>query len=141
MIEFTKHCEKTTAIVYDIEKDMRIESVGTEQYRGILTYKYCLEYYVNRSRYTTYITESNRGSPRDDMLKAEANAEIIDPKYEIGDEFTIYYNTEDPNDCRKNIGYASQTTLNIFAAIIIGLRVLILSKYIIDYNKEKIDLE
>lgn len=139
MLEFTKHCDETTATVYNIDKRTSSYSLGTgedKRYEGRVNYIYDVEYFVEGSRYTAYFSESHRGSGNS-HAQAESSAESHKPNHKIGDEFNIYYNTENPEDWRRNIGYFPDNVLNIFAFIIIGLRGVILGKSIMDYNKEK----
>ena len=107
-----------------------------QKYEGRVNYSYGLEYFVDGLRYTAHFSETHTGSG-EDRVRAERSAESHKPNYKIGDEFTIYYNTENPEDWRRDIGYFPDNVLNIFAFIIIGLRGFILGKSIMDYNKEK----
>ena len=139
MLEFTKYCKETTAIVYNIDKRTSSYLSGTgeyERHEGRVNYIYDVEYFAEGSRYTAYFSEIHRGSGSS-STDAEFSAERHKPKYKIGDEFTIYYNTENPEDWRRDIGYFPDNVLNIFAFIIIGLRGFILSKSIRNYRKQE----
>ena len=136
MLEFTKHCDETTATVYDFDKEVDWMPRSDDKEGAIARHKYWFEYYVDEARYSdrfdeTYTTSSSS------KATAMGNAERRKPTYKIGDEFTIYYNTENPEDWRRDILYFPDNVLNIFAFIIIGLRGFLLGKSIIDYNKEK----
>lgn len=138
MLEFTKHCKETTATVYNIDKSLTSYLSGDDTWRAELTYIYDVEYFVDESRYSAYFSDESYSSSDDDCISAESKVESMHkPKHKIGDAFTIYYNTENPEDWRRDIGYLSDKGLNIFAFIIIGLRVFVLGKAIMDYNKEK----
>lgn len=140
MLEFTKHCKETTATIYDIDKRTRsyLSSAGeNERYTGTVTYTYSIKYYVDGLYYTAYFSDTHRSSGSS-FADAEYSAETNHkPRHKIGDEFTIYYNTENPEDWRRDIGYFPDKVLNIVAFIIIGLRGFILGKSIVNYNKEK----
>lgn len=71
---------------------------------------------------------------------AKSKADSAKPKYNVGDKFTLYYNTREPKDWRWNIEYASENSITIYAIIIIGFRAYGIIKGIIDYKKEKRDL-
>ena len=58
-------------------------------------------------------------------------------KYNVGDELTIYYNTKNPEEWRRDISYASEESFIIIAVIILGLRIFGLTKSII--NKKLIN--
>lgn len=136
MLEFTKHCDETTATIYDFDKEVDWMPRSDDKEGAIARHKYWFEYYVDGARYSdrfdeTYTTSSSS------KVTAMGNAERRKPTYKIGDEFTIYYNTENPEDWRRDIGYFPDNVLNIFAFIIIGLRGFILGKCIMDYNKER----
>ena len=136
MLEFTKHCKETTATIYDFDKDVDWMARSDDKEGAVARHKYWFKYYVDEAWYSdrfdeTYTTSSSS------KITAMGYAERRKPTYKIGDEFTIYYNTENPEDWRRDIGYFPNNVLNIFAFIIIGLRGFILGKNIMDYNKEK----
>lgn len=136
-IEFKKHCDETIATVYDIDKEVDNEYRSDGKYGAKVTYEYYFEYNAYGEIYEMSFLDSESIINRHSSTSARSRAEHIDPKYEIGDEFTIYYNTKNPEDWRLDINYASETTLYIIGFIIIGLRGVMLAKGIMDYNKEK----
>ncbi|MBQ2917241.1 MAG: DUF3592 domain-containing protein [Clostridia bacterium] len=137
MLEFTKHCDETTATVYNIDKEVKRVYRSDDYYGAEVIYDYWFEYDANGAMYKDFFYESTSVKDSRGYAFAKSKAEKIRPKYETGDEFTIYYNTENPEDWRRDIGYFPDNVLNIFAFIIIGLRGVILGKSIMDYNKEK----
>jgi len=136
IIEFSKHCKEVTATIYDIDKNTSTNASSKEKYTCKVKYTHHFKYYVDAKPYTGYFSESKtgHGSTR---VAAERSANISKPKYEIGDELNIYYNTNMHNDWRINIEYASESTIILIASIIITLRGFMLIKSIVDYNKEK----
>lgn len=127
-IEFMKHCKETTATVYDInKKQVRApKRVGeTDKVRFQTNFDYFFEYYANGERYSSSIYEVIIG-----YMNEKAS-------YKTGDTFTIYYNTENPEDWRRDIKYASENTIIILTIIIIVLRVFQLVKAISDYKSIK----
>lgn len=128
-IEFMKHCKETTATVYDINKKQVQTSkrVGEpEKVRYETTYDYYFEYYANDERYQSSSYEVKRGY----------NTERA--SYKIGDTFSIYYNTENPEDYRKDINYISQNNLYILEGVLLILVLSGLGKAILDYRKANV---
>ena len=138
IIEFSKHCKEVTATIYDVDYDITTKKNSTEErYTATIKYNYMFRYYVDGGSYINSISDSHTGRSSVSRASAMSSARNIDPKYEIGDTITIYYNINNPEDWRKDLGYASENVLNIIAIIIIGLRGFVLTKTILDYNKEK----
>lgn len=137
MLEFTKHCKETTATVYNIDKEIGNAYRSDDYYGAKVIYDYWFEYDANGARYRDFFYESDYVKDSSGYALAKSKAEKIKPKYKIGDEFTIYYNTENPEDWRRDIGYFPEKVLNIFAFIIIGLRGFLLGKAIRDYREEE----
>lgn len=128
-IEFMKHCKETTATVYDITKKQVQTSkrVGEpEKVRYETTYDYYFEYYANDERYSSFIYEVKRGYSTERA------------SYKIGDTFSIYYNTENPEDYRRNINYVSQTKLYVMEIILLILVLSGLGKAVLDYRKANV---
>lgn len=128
-IEFMKHCKETTATVYDITKKQVQTSkrVGEpEKVRYETTYDYYFEYYANDERYSSFIYEVKRGYSTERA------------SYKIGDTFSIYYNTENPEDYRKDINYISQNNLYILEGVLLILVLSGLGKAILDYKKANV---
>lgn len=117
MLEFTKHCKETTATVYNIDKEIGNAYRSDDYYGAKVIYDYWFEYDANGARYRDFFYESDYVNDRSSYALAKSKAEKIKPKYKIGDEFTIYYNTENPEDWRRDIGYFPDKVLNIFAFI------------------------
>ena len=128
-IEFTKHCKETTATIYDITKKQVQTSkrVGeTDKVRYETTYDYYFEYYANDERYQSSSYDVKRGN-----MTERAS-------YKIGDTFSIYYNTENPEDYRKDINYVSQTKLYVMEIILLILVLSGLGKAVLDYRKANV---
>lgn len=138
-IEFSKHCKKTTAKVYDIKK--RTYRVQTYDGKGKYNKdKECHNIYTYYFRYEANGTTIESDYHNSSRYMSSGDAERFNPERNIGDKFTLYYNTENPEDWRWDITYAPQDLIIKFAIIIIGFRASGLIKGIIDYEKEKKDL-
>lgn len=128
-IEFMKHCKETTATIYDITKKQVQTSkrVGeTDKVRYETTFDYYFKYYADGESYSSSFYEVKRGFMTE---KASHN---------IGDTFSIYYNTENPEDYKKDINYISQTKLYVMEIILLILVLSGLSKAVLDYRKTNI---
>lgn len=128
-IEFTKHCKETTATIYDITKKQVQTSkrVGeTDKVRYETTFDYYFKYYANDECYSSSFFEVKRG-----YMTEKAS-------HKIGDTFSIYYNTENPEDYRKDINYMSQNNLYILEGVLLILLLSGLSKAVLDYKKANV---
>ena len=128
-IEFSQHCKETTATIYDITKKQVQTSkrVGeTDKVRYETTFDYYFKYYADGERYSSSFFEVKRG-----YMTEKAS-------HRIGDTFSIYYNTENPEDYRKDINYMSQNNLYLLEVIILVLLLSGLGKSILDYRKSNI---
>ncbi len=137
--EFLKYCNETVAEIYYVNRDVD-RNTGLGVVDGMeyctTTYTYYLRYYVEGKEYKSkFYTSTQKKST--DQLKARDEAEKVKPEYNIGDEITIYYNTKNPEEWRRDISYASEESFIIIAVIILGLRIFGLTKSII--NKKLIN--
>lgn len=132
--EFLKYCNETVAEIYYVDKDVYLDN-GLGVVDGMVyyttTYTYYFRYYVEEKEYKSkFYTSTQKNS--NDQLRARSEAEKVKPEYNVGDELTIYYNTKNPEDWRKDINYASEEAFIIIAVIILGLRIFGLTKSMIN---------
>ena len=138
-MEFSKHCEKTIASIYDIKEDFSLEYLGRnddKNYRGIAKFTYYFNYLVNEQTYSGKFFESKETGTYNRAF-AMSEAKKFKPQHKKGEEFTIYYNTKNPSDFRMSISYALEKTLNIILIMIIAIRIMFLCISIFKYKKEK----
>lgn len=110
---------------------MEIQNIGKDRDVYYVIFDYYFKYSVNGKEYKS-----------SSSIKTESNSQSVKftPPYSKGDNFTIYYNTENPQDFRRDLNYVSDTTLYIIEGILLLLVSLGLGKAIIDYKKEQLML-
>lgn len=125
-IDFLKHCKETTAEIYNIDKDVEWYQDYTQEEKKYYYYKTLVSYYfkytVNGENYTSlFYTSTISSSPS--MSLARSEAENVEPEYKVNDKITIFYNTENPKDWRKDINHISEKFLYAIFALIVCLRI------------------
>lgn len=147
-IEFSKHCKETEAFIYDVAKDISYTTLyengqdksSNREYMCTIAYTYYFSYYAENNVYNSYFIEHETSNYESTMASAKYRAESIKPEFTKNDTFTLYYNTNNPNDWRLSITYAPDLMIKILTFIVIGFQLFCLGKTLKEYNKDKKDI-
>lgn len=105
---------------------LEIQNIGRKKHISYVVFDYYFKYSVNGKEYNSYSS-----------IKKDDSTYISHP-YSVGDTFNIYYNTEAPEDFRRDIEFASETKLYVIETILFGLVLFGLGKSIIDKKNNKV---